>query len=183
MTNYTAQLTQTETTLLNAVAAVSIAATSASKAIAAHARTFYANEIATGLLQADIAQSARTCRTLYTAHVAPRLRQLASVALYACVFFCVAMVLAIPLTLKSWQADAEERALADARIAVDDQESAQLAFSATQRGAKASARGLAVFLVKALKFALWLEQSIIAAYFSYLAQWARLQRQVRNFAR
>jgi hypothetical protein len=180
---YTTQLTQTETTLLNAIAAVSIAATSASKAIAAHARTFHANEIATGLLQADIAQSARTYRTLYCEHVAPRLRQLASAALYAAVFACVAMAFAVSHTLKSWQQDSGERAIAAARIAAHDQESAELAFSATQTSVKTLARALGVSLLQGLKFALWLEQAIVTAYFSYLAQWARLQRSVRNFAR
>jgi hypothetical protein len=183
MTNYTAQLTQTETTLLNAVAAVSIAATSASKAIAAHARTFYANEIASGLLQADIAQSARTLQALYTAHVAPRVRQLATAALYAAVFSCVAMAFAVSHTLKCWANDSEQRAIAAARIAAHDQESAEPTLAATQASVKTLARGLGVSLLQGLKLALWLEQAIVTAYFAYLAQWVRLQRQVRNFAR
>jgi hypothetical protein len=183
MTNYTAQLTQTETTLLNAAAAVSIAATSASKAIAAHARTFYANEIATGLLQADIAQSARTYRTLYCEHVAPRVRQLATAALYAAVFSCVAMAFAVSHTLSCWANDSEQRAIAAARIAAHDQESAEPTLAATQTSVKTLARALAVFLVKGLKLALWLEQAIVTAYFSYLANWKKLQRSVRNFAR
>jgi hypothetical protein len=93
------------------------------------------------------------------------------------------MAFAVAHTLSCWANDSEQRAIAAARIAADDQESAELAFSATQASVKTLARALGVFLVKALKLALWLEQAIVTAYFAYLAQWARLQRSVRNFAR
>jgi hypothetical protein len=42
---------------------------------------------------------------------------------------------------------------------------------------------LGVSLLQGLKLALWLGQAVVTAYFAYLANWKKLQRQVRNFAR
>ena len=163
MTNYTAQLTQTETIALHTVAQILSATTSAMKATEKAARTFYANEVETGLLQADIAHSIAVLQSC--AIVAGLLLREAAIW---CVFVCL-------FTLHCWKEDSEQRAIF--------LKFSQPALAATQASLKTVARGLAQFIIKALRFALWLEQSILTAYFSYLSNWAALQRSVRNFAR
>jgi hypothetical protein len=165
MTNYTAQLTQTETIALHTVAQIFSTTTSAMKTAEKAARTFYANEIATGLLQADIARSIAVLQSC--AIVAGLLLREAAIW---CVFACL-------FTLHCWKEDSEQRAIAQVLLKFS-----QPALAATQASLKTVARGLAQFIIKALRFALWLERVTLVAYFSYLANWAALQRRVRNFA-
>lgn len=131
MTNFTlstpAQLTATESVALGTVATIA----NFTSTIATAARTFHQNEIASGLLQADIKRSAYTLLTLVEvvhmvdrelsdraiAFFGPKVRQLAKSALYWAIFACI-------YTWTMWLSDTSEQVTAQARIAVYEIEQA-----------------------------------------------------------
>ena len=157
MTSYNFQLTATESTVLNAIANCAIAL-----------KTFHTNEIKSGVLAAEVSEAAQTCGVVFLATtslagyaIAQLTRQAAIWALVACM-----------LTWQHWADDSKQRAIAQAWET--DPSVAPEPVSAR--------RVLAQFIVQMLRLAVWMEQSAIAAYFAYLARWAKVQRAVRNFA-
>ena len=119
--NFSTALSQPELRTLTIAAHALSATTSAYKATETRAKAFYANEIQTGLLAADIARSAHTCYTvalvgcLITSELAghtirfasPIARRLAAATLYWSVFACVALAFACARTWQAWAPDTE----------------------------------------------------------------------------
>lgn len=121
--NFSTALSQPELRTLSIAAHTLSATTSAYKATEARAKAFYANEIQTGLLAADITRSAHTCYTAafvgcliiselagHTIRFAsPIARRLAAAALYWSLFTCVALAFACVRTWQAWAPDTEAR--------------------------------------------------------------------------